>query len=363
MQTGIFANTANTANTISAASQTAHRSGHDPLALALPAGTPSGPPRPQSCLLNGSVASSAQGAQSTARFFSSPRVHLLRMAMRRIDRVSPTLAARLTHALISTPPRYKPKPSELVLRASAHQWKIPFQDGWLQCYRWGKGPVCLFVHCWGGRGTQADEMIKHLAKNGMCVVSFDHPAHGHSSGNTAEMVRMAAAVTAVIEHVANRLGPVHTLIGHSLGVAASAIALRDHALRQPAGALPCVGSLVSISSLTHCTWFTEVVASYLGISDSTVARARGIVDDSYAKPVGWEALSVVDMLPRLRLPILVIHDCDDLEIPFEHGLKISHALPQAQFLATTGQGHRRILKAPAVLDLVTQFAQFQGSAA
>ncbi len=312
-------------------------------------------PRPQSSLMNGSAASSADGAKSTARFFSSPGVNLVRLAMKIIDRVSPALAGRLTYAMISSPPRYQPKASELVLRASAHKWKVPFQDGWLQCYCWGKGPVCLFVHCWGGRGTQAEDMIRKLTQNGMSVVSFDHPAHGLSSGKTAEMVRMAAAVTAVVQNI----GPVHTLIGHSLGVAASAIALRDNAAHQALD----VGRLVSISSLTHCIWFTEVVAEFLGISVKTVARARRIVDDSYAQPVGWEDLSVVDMMSRLTLPILLIHDYDDLEIPFEHGVKISRALPKAQFLATTGQGHRRILKAPAVLDLVTQFAREGWSAA
>jgi pimeloyl-ACP methyl ester carboxylesterase len=312
-------------------------------------------PRPQSSLMNGSAASSAEGAKSTARFFSSPAVNLVRLAMKSIDRVSPALAGRLTYAMISSPPRYKPKPSELVLRASARKWRIPFQDGWLQCYIWGDGPVCLFVHCWGGRGTQAEDMIRQLTQNGMSVVSFDHPAHGLSSGKTAEMVRMAAAVTAVVNHVISKIGPVQTLIGHSLGVAASAIAMRNQALQ--------VGRLVSISSLTHCIWFTEVIAEFLGISVATVARARRIVDDSYAQPVGWEDLSVVDMLARLSLPILLIHDYDDAEIPFEHGVKISRAVPHAQFLATTGQGHRRILKAPAVLDLVTQFAREGWSAA
>ncbi len=324
--------------------------------LALPQVERRKSPRPQSSLMNGSAASSAEGAKSTARFFNSPGVNLMRMAMKGIDRVSPALAGRLTYALISSPPRYKPKPPELVLRASAHKWKVPFQGGWLQCYRWGQGPVCLFVHCWGGRGTQAEDMIRQLTQNGMSVVSFDHPAHGLSSGKTAEMVRMSAAVTAVV----NNIGPVHTLIGHSLGVAASAIALRDsnaqgHALN--------VGRLVSISSLTHCIWFTEVVAEFLGISVKTVARARRIVDDSYAQPVGWEDLSVVEMMSKLSLPILLIHDYDDAEIPFEHGVKISRAVPKAQFLATTGQGHRRILKAPAVLDLVTQFAREGWSAA
>ena len=300
--------------------------------------------RPQTSLLNGSAASSAASTASTAQFLQNPRVNLARMIMKGIDRVSPALAARITYTLISSPPRYRPNPAESVLRASAQMWRIPFQDGWLQCYRWGKGPVCLFVHCWGGRGTQAQTMICHLTQAGMSVVSFDHPAHGESSGKSAEMIRMSAAVAAVIRDT----GPVETLIGHSLGVAAAAIALRDHALD--------VQRLVSISSLTHCLWFTEVVGEYLGISEKTVARARLLVDRSYAQPVGWDRLSVVDMLANLAMPIFVIHDCDDREIPFEHGMKISQAIPQAQFLATTGLGHRRVLKDKNVIDLVTQFA-------
>ena len=312
--------------------------------LAQPQVESSKSPRPQTSLMNGSAASSAARTASTAQFVQNPLVNLVRMMMKGIDRVSPALAARITYTLISSPPRYRANAAEAELRASAEKWRLPFQDGWLQCYRWGKGPVCLFVHCWGGRGTQAQTMIRHLTQAGMCVVSFDHPAHGASSGKSAEMVRMSAAVAVVIQNT----GPVETLIGHSLGVAAAAIALRDHQLD--------VQRLVSISSLTHCLWFTEVIGDYLGISATTVARARLLVDRSYAQPVGWDQLSVVDMLASLAMPILVIHDCDDREIPFEHGMKISQAIPKAQFLATTGLGHRRVLKDQNVIDLVTQFA-------
>lgn len=305
----------------------------------------------QSNLMHGSAASSASLTDSTAQFVQNPLVNLVRMAMKGIDRVSPALAARITYSLISSPPRYRANAAEAELRASAQKWRLPFQDGWLQCYRWGTGPVCLFVHCWGGRGTQAQTMIRHLTQAGMSVVSFDHPAHGASSGKSAEMVRMSAAVAAVIKHT----GPVETLIGHSLGVAAAAIALRDHQLDEQ--------RLVSISSLTHCLWFTEVIGDYLGISPTTIARARLLVDRSYAKPVGWDQLSVVDMLANLAMPILLIHDCDDREIPFEHGMKISRAIPHAQFLATTGLGHRRVLKDQSVIDLVTRFAdQGRGAA-
>jgi pimeloyl-ACP methyl ester carboxylesterase len=283
--------------------------------------------------------------KSNARFAQKPMVKLARMAMSVIDRASPSLAARLTYILISSPPRYRPHPGEVVLRASAHRWRIPFQGGWLQCYRWGKGPVCLFVHCWGGRGTQAEAMIRHLTSNGLSVVSFDHPAHGLSSGNCAEMIRMSAATAAVIQNV----GTIDTLIGHSLGVAAAAIALRDYDLQ--------VKRFVSISSLTHCTWFTEVIGDYLGISRATVERARRIVDGSYTQPVNWETLSVVTMLARLTMPMLLIHDYDDPEIPFEHSQSIRQAVSHAQFQATRGLGHRRLLKDANVLDLVMQFAQ------
>lgn len=267
-----------------------------------------------------------------------------------MDRYFPQLAARLTHTLMSSPPRFRPSRSEWALMASAQKWRLPFQGGWLQCYRWGDGPVCLFVHCWGGRGAQAEHMIRHLAGNGMSVISFDHPAHGQSSGRTSEMMRMSAATAAVARNV----GPVDTLIGHSLGVAASAIAMRDHSM--------VVRRLVSISSLTHCTWFTDVIGEYLGISKSTIERAQLIVTSSYVQPFDWASLSVVKILSELEMPVLLIHDRDDAEIPFEHGEALSRALSRAEFRATSGLGHRRLLKDSDVLQHITQFVKQEVSA-
>lgn len=283
-------------------------------------------------------------AVNSAKFSQKPMVTLARFAMGGLDRVASGLAARMTYSLISSPPRHRPSDAEVVLRASAHQWKIPFQDGWLQCYRWGKGPQCLFVHCWGGRGTQPEAMIRKLTQSGLSVVSFDHPAHGLSSGTWAEQMRMAQATAAVIHDV----GLIDTLIAHSLGVAATAIALRDYELD--------VQRLVSISSLTDCTWFTTVIGAYLGISSHTLAKARARMDANYAQPLGWDTLSIPDMLAHLKIPMLLVHDRDDQEIPFEHALKIQQTLRHAELMATSGLGHRRILKDPAVIDQISRFA-------
>ena len=294
----------------------------------------------QSSLLNGSAADSAR---SSARFTQKPIVKLIRIIMSRLDRMAPSVAARLTYQIISSPPRHKPRIEEHHLRDGATQTKIAFQGGWLQCYQWGKGPQCLFVHCWGGRGTQAQELIESLVKSGLSVVSFDHPAHGLSSGKRAEMMRMAAATAAVVKE----FGDIKTLIGHSLGVAAAAIAMRDHKLP--------IHQLVSISSLTDCIWFTQVIGNYLGISNTTLENTRGLVDRDYARPVGWEELSVEAMIAKLSMPILLIHDRDDQEIPFSHSIALHKAAPHATFFETQGEGHRRILRNPQVIEKILGF--------
>ena len=301
----------------------------------------------QSNLMQGSAASSAR---STARFSEKPAVKLARLIMSRLDRFAPSVAARLTYRLISSPPRHKPKIAERHLRASATQTRIAFQDGWIQCYQWGTGPLCLFVHCWGGRGTQAQELIESLVQSGLSVVSFDHPAHGLSSGKRAEMMRMAAATAAVVKEY----GAVKTIIGHSLGVAAATIAMRDHDLP--------VTRLVSISSLTDCIWFTQVIGGYLGIAHRTLANTRALDDRDYARPVQWEELSVEKMISKLSMPILLVHDRDDQEIPFLHCVALQQAAPHAEFFETQGDGHRRILRNPLVIEKILGFIHQNGIA-
>ena len=98
---------------------------------------------------------------------------------------------------------------------------------------------------------------------------------------------------------------------------------------------------------------------HLSTEFDIVYRAR--IDANYAEPVGWETLSIPHMLAPLNLPMLLVHDRNDHEIPFEHALKIKQTLPHAEFMATQGLGHRRILKDRAVIDQITRFAH-QGQA-
>ena len=66
-------------------------------------------------------------------------------------------------------------------------------------------------------------------------------------------------------------------------------------------------------------------------------------------------MSVTEMLRHADRPALVVHDENDEEIPFEHGLGMTTALQTAQLKATRGLGHHRVLRHPEVLRRITAF--------
>ena len=69
----------------------------------------------------------------------------------------------------------------------------------------------------------------------------------------------------------------------------------------------------------------------------------------------WSAFDVAALAPSLAAPLLVIHDRDDGEVPWQHGLAITRAWRGAGLLTTDGLGHRRILRDPDVVAAAVAF--------
>ena len=59
--------------------------------------------------------------------------------------------------------------------------------------------------------------------------------------------------------------------------------------------------------------------------------------------------------PRLRAPLLLLHDEGDREVPFAHGQAVAAAWPGGHLLPLRGLGHRRLLRDPAVIQAVVEF--------
>ncbi len=291
----------------------------------------------------------AQPRRKVGRFAEKPGIQAVRLAFKLLCKVSPTLAAHLTYQLLSRPPRAAERPWQKTLREQAHTTHLNHPSGRVAVYSWGDGPTVLMVHGWGARATHMGKLIKPLVAAGFRVVSFDAPGHGESSGRTTDLVQFASAIAAVAKFA----GPIHTMIAHSFGVAMALYARRDWGVQ--------VDRQVLISSFDHCKWFTDAFAGYVGLAPEVMAQARQLMVDRYPGKLDWEQLSVVEMLRRTPEPSLILHDTDDLEIPFQHSLSLLQAAPSPQFYSTSGCGHHRLLGSPGVIERVVRFVSFQAN--
>lgn len=294
-------------------------------------------------LTKASVAAQRPRSETNARFLAKTGVHAVRGCMAALDRVSPHLAARVGYRFLSVPPRHRPRPDEDSLRAEAQEWRIAFGRRWLHCYGWGRGPAVLLAHSWGGRGTQFGPWIAPLRSAGFRVVAFDYPAHGRSTGGDTDMIEMAEAIAAV----SGTCGPLHAVVGHSLGAATSLLAMRDFELR--------TGVFVSIACLADFAWIAEVAGDFLDLRPELRRRMRDMLVARHRGRVAWESLSTADILRATPMKTLIIHDRDDREVPIAHALALSQAAAHARLLTTTDLGHRRILKDRQVIDAALAF--------
>jgi pimeloyl-ACP methyl ester carboxylesterase len=92
---------------------------------------------------------------------------------------------------------------------------------------------------------------------------------------------------------------------------------------------------------------------YLHLDSATSQATERRLEERYGL-----ALDEIDgtlFAPFVRAPVLVVHDHDDREVPFEHGARLAAALPHAALLETHGLGHRRVLKDANVIAEVTRF--------
>ncbi len=268
------------------------------------------------------------------------RFMALRSGFAALGALSPALAARAGERLFLSPPRHPAPAHERAALSGVERLVFGHRGGALHGWRMGAGPAVLLVHGWGGRSGQLVPLARAIAEAGLAAVAFDGPAHGASDGRAASVPHFADAVA----EVAERTGAV-AAVGHSMGGAAVALA----AVRGlPLGALVAVGT-----PRAPAAWFEQFAASL-----ALRPPVREALRERLERRVG---VRIADLdLPRLaavraEVPLLVVHDRGDREVPFDDGAAIAAAWPGARLHPTEGLGHRRILRDATVVEAVTAF--------
>jgi pimeloyl-ACP methyl ester carboxylesterase len=260
--------------------------------------------------------------------------------MRVLARVAPALAARSAERMFLRPRRHARPQRESEWLASAERGEVRYRTALLPTYSWGKGPTVLLVHGWEGRATQLGAFVPALLAAGYRVLAVDMPGHGAAEPALSSLADFAFALTTITQ----RLGPFHAVIAHSMGGAAATL---SYAMR------PFTGRLVLIGAPRGPRSFFDAFMNYLAVPAEISARVERRIVARYGLP--FRALDVADFGARVALPVLLIHDRADREVPFAHAHAFLDALPSVTLVATDGLGHRRILREPCVIESAVHF--------
>jgi len=262
------------------------------------------------------------------------------------SRLAPTVAARIAETLFFTPPRARP--STAGLPAGALGRRIAGPAGEVAAWSWGSGPAVYLLHGWGGRAEQLAALVPPLVERGFQVVAFDAPGHGDSAGRRSSAPEFARSLAEVVAH----FGPAHAVIAHSLGAAATVFAMREGL---------AVGRLVFIGPPADPLTWVDRFARSLGLTPAALAEMRR--QSERRLRARWSDLPLLPVrgLPEPP-PLLVVHDRDDREVPWQDGAAIAAAWPGARRVDTVGLGHQRILRDPAVVQAVAEFVAEAASA-
>jgi len=265
---------------------------------------------------------------------------LLRPAIAALSAVAPSVAARLAERRFLTPPRHPAPAHETAALAGARR-TIVYVDGWpLTTWTWGHGPAVLLVHGWGGRGAQLAPFVGPLVASGCSVVTFDAPGHGGSPERRSSIIAFVRAIRAI----ERALGPVRGVIAHSIGAVAAA-----RALYEGLGA----DAAVFIAPPADLVLQAHTLLDVLGFGRRARERMQARIEQRLG--IAWSALDVRSYAPDMRAPLLVVHDRDDNEVPWQDGAILARDWPGAELSMTGGLGHRRILRDPGVVKGVTAF--------
>jgi len=245
--------------------------------------------------------------------------------------------------LFTTPIKHKIPKRELQMDRNSIQMKIivPEINKEIVVYQLGTSEnKILLVHGWSGRGTQLVKFADALVAKGYSTFSFDAPAHGKSPGNRTIMTDFIASIL----EVDRKFGPFDAAIGHSLGGMTLLNAVK---LGLKINRLVTIGSGDKVNDIV-----IDFVAK-LDLKPEFSTHLQQHFEKKYNTEM--ESYSAYLAAQFTTIPVLVIHDENDDEVPVSASKNIYSNLKNGELLITNNLGHRKILGNQEVIDKTINF--------
>lgn len=257
--------------------------------------------------------------------------------------ISPKLATLFAAKLFTMPMKHRIPKRELDMEQNSRQEKLWISKikKEINLYHYGEAKrKILLVHGWSGRGTQLVKIADELLLNEFSIISFDAPAHGKSESKSTLMPEF---IDSILE-IDRQFGPFDFAIGHSLGGMSILNAIKEGL---------SVKKAVIIGSGDIIQDIINDFVSKLELKPQIALMIKNHFEKKY--DVGMESYSASFAAKSVEIPILVIHDDNDEEIPPKVAHNIYHNLKNGEILITKNLGHRKILGDKNVIEKIINF--------
>lgn len=251
--------------------------------------------------------------------------------------VAPQRTAERALALFCTPMRSSRTRAAKAELGGARLQRLHVGRDEIATYAWGdvgEQPTVLMSHGWSSFGLRFLPWVQMLRDAGYAVLSFDQPGHGRNGPAQITLPGFADTVLAVGEH----FGHFAAAIGHSLGGAAIAIAMRN-GLRADRAIL--------IAPAADGGAASRRFAAAIALPEHRRAAMQRMLEQRTGRAM--DALAIHRVAPHLAQPALVIHDLVDGDVPWEEGERYARFWPDARLLSVQGLGHHKIVNDPEVI--------------
>lgn len=245
-----------------------------------------------------------------------------------------------------SPSQYEVKSADREIIARGNNYRISFEGGELAVTTWGEsGPAVLLMHGWGGARAQMTGFVEPLLVAGYRVVAYDQPAHGESDGKMTNILE----ITPTMDLVEKREGKFDAIIAHSFGTLITSYAL-VHRNFPPPTRLVYLGAF---NRLLDSLPRFQVLAN---LPDEIIEGMRNMIYDNFGR---GELDSIINesMVQQIHIPALMFHDASDNVTPVDDSRAIASAWRSAQFIETSGLGHRGALQSKEVHAQIVDFLQ------
>ena len=256
---------------------------------------------------------------------------------------SPKLVTLFAAKLFTSPIKHKIPKRELEMDAKSTKKliEIPKINKKVVLYQYAKSSKkILLVHGWSGRGTQLFKIADELIKEGYSIVSFDAPAHGKSPGKSTIM---SDFIETILE-IERQFGPFDAAVGHSLGGMSLLNAVKKGL---------SINHLAIIGSGDIVTDILDDFVAKLELNPIISTQLRLYFEKKYG--VEMDSYSGYKSAMDITIPVLVVHDKNDPEVPVSAGINIHKHLKNGELFLTEGLGHRKILGNHLVIEKVIKF--------